>query len=510
MVSQTTFLVVATQSDPIPVPASAPFPAKQLLPQQRQELALQVLAGNQPVSELARQHQVSRKFLYHQANTAQQALAPAFDPPRPAEEVLFHLPVTKAWLRQLVLALVLTCHSSYRGVIVLLRDLLDTKLSLGTVHNVVHAAVARAQEINRSYDLAGVRVGAHDEIFQASRPVLVGVDAASTFCYLLSQEEHRDADTWAVRLLELADRGFAPDATVADFGTGLRAGQKLALPAVPCRGDVFHLVHDLKQVINYLENRAYDAIDTCERLQREQAHEQRQGRPTHGVGQRRRHARAACDAAVALADDVRLLGEWLRHDVLAVAGPGHADRRALYDFVLVELRARVSSCPHRLAPIYRLLKNRCDDLLAFALVLDEALGTIAAALQAPPELLRLLLQARSRDQRDPRRWAEEAAVREWLRGRFHEACEAIDALAAGTVRASSLVENINSRLRNYFTLRRHLGSDYLSLLQFFLNHRVLERSDRPAREGKTPAELLTGQAHPHWLGMLGFTRFERH
>jgi hypothetical protein len=119
------------------------------------------------------------------------------------------------------------------------------------------------------------------------------------------------------------------------------------------------------------------------------------------------------------------------------------------------------------------------------------------------------LQSRLRDERDLRRWAEESSVRKWLRGRFHEACEAIDALAAGTVRASSLVENLNSRLRNYFTLRRHLGSGYLSLLQCFLDHRVLERSERPEREGKTPAEVLTGRAHPHWLEMLGFKRFAR-
>jgi hypothetical protein len=509
MVGQPTCRLAATQSDTIPVPAHASCPAKQLLPRQRQELALQVLAGTRPVSDLATRHHVSRKFLYQQADTARHALGHAFDPIRPADEVLFYLPVTKAWLHQLTLALVLTCHCSYRGVIALVRDLFDTKRSLGAVHNVVDAAVARAREFNRSYNLAGVCVGTHDEIFQADRPVLVGVDAASTFCYLLSLEEHRDADTWGVRLLELADRGFAPDAIVADFGTGLRAGQKLALPAVPCRGDVFHLMHDLNQVNSYLENRAIDAIDACARLEREQAHEQRQGRHAHGVAQRLRRARAACGAAVALADDIRLLRDWLRHDVLAVAGPGHADRGVLYDFILAELRVRVPLCPHRLSPIYRTLKTRRDDLLAFALVLDERLGTIAAALETPPQCLRRLLWARSRDERDPRRWAEEAAVRERLRGRFHEACEAIDALIAGTVRASSLVENLNSRLRNYLTLRRHLGSDYLSLLQFFLNHRVLERSDRPERVGKTPAELLTGQAHPHWLEMLGFTRFKR-
>ena len=242
MLAQTMPLVAAMQADPLPAAVSIPCPAQQLPPQKRQELALQVLDGSQPVAQLARQHQVSRQFLYRQADTAQLALDHAFDPPPAAQEVLFHLPVTTSWLRQLILTLVLACHSPYRGVIALLRDLFDTETSLGTVHNVVQAAVARARAINGSYDLAAVRVGAHDEIFQAGHPVLVGVDTASTFCYLLSQEEHRDADTWAVRLLELAEHGFAPDAIVADFGTGLRAGQALALPQVPCRGDVFHLI----------------------------------------------------------------------------------------------------------------------------------------------------------------------------------------------------------------------------------------------------------------------------
>jgi len=65
------------------------------------------------------------------------------------------------------------------------------------------------------------------------------------------------------------------------------------------------------------------------------------------------------------------------------------------------------------------------------------------------------------------------------------------------------VENLNSRLRNYFTLRRHLGDSYLSLLQFFLNHRRFMRSQRAERKGKSPRELMTGQALIHWLTLLG-------
>ena len=509
MLAQTTTRTAATQSDLVPLAGSHPCPARLLPPQQRQDMALQILVGSQPVSQLARQHQVSRQFLYRQADTAQLALEHAFDPPPPAEEVLFQLPVTASWLRQLVLGLVLSCHSPYRGVRALLSDLFDTEISLGTVHNIVQAAVAPARAINGSYDLAGVRVGAHDEIFQARRPVLVGVDTASTFCYLLSQEEHRDADTWGVRLLELADQGLAPEATVADFGSGLRAGQAQALPTVPCRGDVFHLVRDLEKAVSHLENRAYAALEECLRLEQERERWRRKDWPLHAVGQHLGRARTTCNAAIALADDVQTLCQWLRQDVLAVAGPCYADRLVLYDFILEELRARIPACSHQLSPIYRLLKNRRDELLAFARELDAGLDQRAAELAVAPQGLRRLLNARLRDPSDDGRRAEESAVRNQFPDKFLAACQAVDALAAGTVRASSLVENLNSRLRTYFTLRRHLGPDYLELLRFYLNHKVLERSRREPRTGKTPAELLTGKSQRHWLELLGFQRFRR-
>ena len=96
-----------------------------------------------------------------------------------------------------------------------------------------------------------------------------------------------------------------------------------------------------------------------------------------------------------------------------------------------------------------------------------------------------------------------------LRGRYHGVCADVQELSDRVVRASSLVENLNSRLRAYFFLRRQLGTDYLTLLQFFLNHRRYLRSDDPSRVGKSPAELLTGEPHAHWLELLGYTRFSR-
>jgi hypothetical protein len=63
-----------TQSELAPVPDPVSWPAQRLRPAQRQDLAVQILAGTHPVAELARQHQVSRKFLSRQADTATHAL----------------------------------------------------------------------------------------------------------------------------------------------------------------------------------------------------------------------------------------------------------------------------------------------------------------------------------------------------------------------------------------------------------------------------------------------------
>ena len=87
--------------------------------------------------------------------------------------------------------------------------------------------------------------------------------------------------------------------------------------------------------------------------------------------------------------------------------------------------------------------------------------------------------------------------------------EAVESAMESTPRASYLVENLNSRLRNYFFLRKHLNSDYLDLLQFLFNHRTFRSSRVPERVGKSPTELMTGQKHPHWLSMLGFELFQR-
>ena len=191
--------------------------------------AIKVLAKNESISDLAAREKVSRKFLYHQKSKATSALDRAFSSIDSKPEVLFYLPVTKTWLKQLILALILICHSSYRGVKEILRDLFDIKISISSIHNLVYSAANKAKEINDKQDLSSIKNGLHDEIFQGGQPVLAGVDNFSTYCYLLRNVEHRDEDTWGYYLLKLSQQqGLNPNYTIADAAKGLRAGQKAA------------------------------------------------------------------------------------------------------------------------------------------------------------------------------------------------------------------------------------------------------------------------------------------
>ena len=481
--------------------------AASLSPASRKSLAIEVLSKAEPVSHLAAQHQVSRKFLYQQRQKADEALSEVFSSPRKEQEVLFYLPVTQTWLFQLILALVLICHCSYRGVVELMRDLFDLSISVGTIHNRLQAAAEQAAAINLAQDLSPIQVGLHDEIFQGSQPVLVGVDAGSTYCYLLAAAEHRDEDTWGVHLLDASEQGLVPDYTIADAGKGLRAGQAAAWPDTPCHGDIFHIQHQCKGLANFLSRRAAGATSRRQKLEQEMDKAKQKGRG-NTLSTRLTLARLAETQVLHLADDVKSLMQWLNHDILALAGPPWQERQELFDFIVEELRRREALVSHRICPLRTALENQRDDLLAFALVLDQKLAEIAQRFRTPLYLVRAVCLLHRKKPSSCTYWQRWNHLHYQLAGKFHLLMQAVTEAMKQTPRASSLVENLNSRLRNYFFLRRQLGPQYLDLLKFFLNHRTFMRSECPERVGKSPTALMTGQKHPHWLELLGFERFQ--
>ena len=484
--------------------------AATLAPETRQQIAIEALAKSKPITHLANEFQVSRKFVRKQSQKAKVALNESFEPKTPDNQVLFYLPVTTTWLFQLILALVLICHSSLRGVVELFRDVFGIAISASTVHNRLHEAAEQASEINREQDLSQIKVDLRDEIFQVGKPVLVGVDAASTYCYMLNLAEHRDADTWGYYLLEAQEQGLSPERTIADAGTGLRAGHQLAFgEEIPCHGDVFHIQEQCHTVVNSFARQAMGATTRRQELEQKMAIAKLKGQGNL-LSKKLTQARQEESRTIALARDIKTLIQWLNHDVLELAGPAFAERQELYDFIVAELRLREGIGGKKIRKLRKALQNQRDDILGFAKVLDDKLKEIAQRLDTPlyywVRQMCLFFRKQPTSQAYWKTWEE---LHQKLSWKFHHLHEAVQEAMKQTPRASSMVENLNSRLRNYFFLRKQLGPSYLNLLQFFLNHRTFMRSECEERVGKSPAELMTGERHPHWLELLGFTRFQQ-
>ena len=489
--------------------SSASSVAATLRPETRQQIAIDALAKSKPISHLATDYEVSRKFVYEQSDKAKLALDDAFEPTISDKQVLFHLPITKSWLFQLILGLVLICHSSLRGVVELLRDVFDVAISASTVRNRLNTAAEQASAINAAQDLSLIEVDLRDEIFQVHRPVLVGMDAASTYCYLLKLAEHRDADTWGCHLLDGIGQGLAPTRTIADAGSGLRAGHQAAFGAeVPCHGDVFHIQHQCQSVANSLTRQAMGATTRRQDLEQKMVLAKQKGqgnRFSAKLTQARQHE----VSAISLVRDVKTLIGWLNHDVLELSGPALAERQELYNFVVAELQLREAIDGKKVRVLRKALQNQRDDILGFAQVLDDKLADIAQQLKMPIHLVREMCLLFRKQPTSNTYWQAWNQLHQKLSGQFHQLYEAVKAAMKQTPRASSMVENLNSRLRNYFFLRKQLGPSYLNLLQFFLNSRQFMRSECEERVGKSPTELMTGESHPHWLELLGFQRFQQ-
>ena len=485
----------------------SPHTAKQLDPINRQKIAISALSPDQNISQISRQYKTSRKFIYAQKEKASDALNEVFSGEVGDSKVLFYIPVTKEWLQQSVMSLILSCHSSYGGVIEFFRDIFDFNICKGTIFNIIHSALDKAKCMNDSQDLSLIKVGAHDEIFQKQTPVLVGCDVHSTYVYLLKQTEQRDKITWGVHLLDLSEQGIKLDYSIADSGEGLRSGQELAWPHIPCRGDVFHPLYDIGKLTTFLENRAKSALKIVKQLEQKKKNAKRNLKPK--FLRRLIAARKEANMAAQLAKDIAILAQWLKNDILSVTGPNFSSRLELLKFVTAELEAREIYCSHRIKPVRRLLELHGENLLAFAKDIDSELEQLSVNHDVDAYLVKQVFELQGMSTKTIT-YCEKTTILHHKIGKcFYHLLKDIEQLIKSTVRASSIVENLNSRLRNYFFLRKTLGPNYLELLQFYINHRRYMRSSRPERRGKSPKELLTSKAHKHWLECLGYKMFKK-
>ena len=297
--------------------------AKSMPSARKKRVALEVVSRQKTITQIAGENDISRKFARQQGRSLQAVIDDAFNGDRASnDDVFFNLPVTQVWVEQLVLALMLSAHASYRNIISLLKDLFDYDISLGTINNIFRSAVKRAREVNEAEDLSSIEVTANDELFHHNKPILSGIDTRSLYCYLLSAEDRRDEETWAINLLYAEANGLSPLRTIGDDAGGLVSGHEIVFPQTPYDYDNFHLSQGLMDLRRYYRNRLKSAItdrNTLEIKAKKYFYDE-------GLADKASIARTKEENIRHLSTTLDILISWLEHDILNKAGPTQEDR----------------------------------------------------------------------------------------------------------------------------------------------------------------------------------------
>jgi hypothetical protein len=454
------------------------------------------------VTELAREYDTSRQFLYTLRQKAETALKRALAPGTSGRPLLNQrLVVDDLALKRAILVLNQVTHASVRAIQESLAQILQVERSLGAIHGVLAEAAGRARRL-ALVPASTLCLGA-DEIFAAHRPVLEVVEPGSGAVLALAASPSRDETAWGCILLDLTSSGVNIGRLTADGAEGLRAGVRAIGLAEP-HLDHWHTLRDVGRIAQFLEHTAYRALTVAERTQQaaaaeayRRAHGRRpqRGRPLqapsdpHSVQQ----ARDEADAAIRRADGVAILVAAVRESLPPLdPTTGRLHHSAAVHADLLAAAALARELGGRAADLAALLEQRVVGLVAYLVEFDASVQEARALLG--DEVVTFLAWAwqwrREFDLTDAAAaWpgAPELARRVW---------HALDQ----AVRTTGMVENLNSILAPHRAAHRGLPENVLAVFTVYRNLHVFARGKRA---GHSPQELL-GLPSADWLDVLGY------
>jgi hypothetical protein len=456
------------------------------------------------MTQLAQEYHLSRTFLYHLLSVATRQLEALLSDDKQRGQ---------------------NGQRQFEQLLFLLR--LEGKCSIASLSSILKAldyppnSVGYLSEFFQSYGRllpSTLSMGAQtvvfylsDEIFASHTPILLTLDAQSTAILKIERAADRLATTWQTHFETLDDHGFHHIGMASDRGVGLVSGYQAAYGESLWVSDQFHEFQALFNRRRQLERKAYAAIgkedDAAEKFNHAKSESNLQKRL-----QQYEQAHQACEQAIARYDQLDLLLHLLR-EALHLCSP--FGRLRTGDSVRSELTLLLSMIQElddaKLPEILKPIQAHIDDIV----VPFQQVESIHAQLLdiMPQQTLDVLVlawhhehlsyQSHAKKKHDHQRERQE-----WLNfaeglldGQFEPLQALVFEKLDSIVRASSLVEMVNSLIRPYLnSCKSQITQETLNLIMFYHNHR---RYKSGKRKGKAPIELLTGQPlEADWVDLL--------
>lgn len=474
-------------------------------PAQRMRLASCMLAHEGKygmVSQLSREHDISRQSLYTLRAKGQEGMESVFCPKD-------RLTVEKVQIRRAVLKLLTDGHASREGIQQCIEEILGVHVSLGEISAIIHEAGKRAQEWLDQHIPEGMRALVFDEQYSSQRgkAYLNIVDAHSSYVLVSAPPVAVDGESWSILFLILQGQGVKWDIAVSDGGKAIGEAVREITPECVHQRDVWHVLHECQKVQGRVERAVNQLHEQTPKVE-QQAKRIAAGKKPLGRNPKTDVAAHAKD--VQQMEYLATSLQYLTHELKQLLGIvvlkeqsilSSGERQEELDVVLIlfsELcEIAPSSLKKEIEKLVRHIQGALSHLVVFCQPLDrvqqsakEQLGEAAVHLIGWAWLHRAILGLRTKHLAAdlPPAWLP--VVRE-LFAAWDEA-----------VRSSSAVENWHSILRPYIAVHRHLGADVLAILAVWHNHRVAPRG---LHQGQSPLMRAgLAQKSTDWLVALGY------
>lgn len=337
-----------------------------------------------------------------------------------------------------------------------------------------------------------------DEIFFCRQPVLVGVEPASMAWVIGQRAADRCGATW----LETLRPWEHLESVVADGGTGMQNGLKQLnmLRASSCDRaaidvglDVFHIKKEAVAVIMRKWKSAEWLWEKAEAADRAEARVRTQGQDARAAAAQARAAWARAEQGFHAAEAVE--AAWRRAEAALelFRADGTLNDRSAAATELAVVRAMLSG--EEWAKVRRMLAD--DRTLTFLDRMQRELAEAEPDEALRQELARLWwLRRQRRRQGEDGLWRNRMQVQQVVCARLHagwrESYVRVVRVLRGVVRASSLVECMNSVIRMHQSRHRHVSQGMLDLKRLYWNCREFREGRRRARSPYAHLGLAIG------------------
>jgi hypothetical protein len=350
-----------------------------------------------------------------------------------------------------------------------------------------------------------------DEIFAIGVPILVTLEAQSTAILKIELASDRSAETWEAHFKDLDKHLFHSIGMASDRGVGLMTGYQAACQDGRWVCDQFHEFQELFHRCQQLERKAYGAIGK-EMEAVALFHNAKSEANLQKRLEQYERSHQACEQAMARYDQLSLLLQWLRATLHLCSPLGRLRTVEGVRSALIYLLDMIQEVDdEKLAKLLKPLRSHLDDILVPFEQVESVHGELLELMPEPIVDALVLAwhhnhlsyqshgQKKHAHQQQSQQWLDfaEGLLDDQFEPRKVLVFEKLDTV----VKASSLVEMVNSLLRPYLNSSKgQITQETLNLIMFYHNHR---RYKGGRRQGKAPIELLTGEAlQGDWVDLL--------